>query len=82
MIDELAPLNNKMRIKYNAVLNIQTNNAYWVETEPRYLHRALQNLMNNAMRYTKKRMLINYQVGYKHYHIDVEDDGPNMPKKT
>ncbi|OZB20824.1 MAG: two-component sensor histidine kinase, partial [Pseudomonas sp. 34-62-33] len=50
VIDELAPLSNKVRVECGAVLSVQAEGASWVEAEPRYLHRALQNLVSNAMR--------------------------------
>ncbi|OZB29787.1 MAG: two-component sensor histidine kinase, partial [Pseudomonas sp. 34-62-33] len=65
-----------------AVLSVQAEGASWVEAEPRYLHRALQNLVSNAMRYAEGKVLISCQVGYKRCRIDVEDDGPGVPEEA
>ena len=82
VIDELAPLSNKVRVECGAVLSVQAEGACWVEAEPRYLHRALQNLVSNAMRYAEGKVLISCQVGYKRCRIDVEDDGPGVPEEA
>ncbi|GIZ13473.1 ATP-binding protein [Pseudomonas sp. NCCP-436] len=82
VIEELAPLSSSVRIERGAVLSVQADTSCWVEAEPRYLHRALQNLVSNAMRYAEKRVLISCQVGYKRCRIDVEDDGPGVPEEA
>jgi two-component system sensor histidine kinase RstB len=82
VIDELAPLSNRLRVEAGAVLSVQAEGACWVEAEPRYLHRALQNLVSNAMRYAEGKVLISCQVGYKRCRIDVEDDGPGVPEEA
>ena len=82
VIEELAPLSNKVHVECGAVLSVQADGACWVEAEPRYLHRALQNLVSNAMRYAEGRVLISCQVGYKRCRIDVEDDGPGVPEEA
>ena len=51
-----------------------------VEAEPRSLHRALQNLVSNAMRHATTRVTVSYQVGQQRCRIDVEDDGPGVPE--
>ncbi len=82
VIDELAPLSNRVRVECGAVLSVQAGGVCWVEAEPRYLHRALQNLVSNAMRHAEGRVLISCQVGYKRCRIDVEDDGPGVPEEA
>lgn len=52
----------------------------WVEAEPRYLHRALQNLVSNAMRHAASEVRVSYQLGQQRCRIDVEDDGPGIPE--
>ena len=51
-----------------------------VEGELRYLHRALQNLVTNAMRHAEGRVRISYQLGPEHCRLEVEDDGPGVPE--
>ncbi|VXC51886.1 Two-component sensor histidine kinase [Pseudomonas sp. 8Z] len=80
VIDELAPLRASVRVECGPLISVQGEGASWVEAEPRYLHRALQNLLSNAMRYAESRVLISCQVGYKRCRIDVEDDGPGVPE--
>lgn len=48
--------------------------------EPRYLQRALQNLVANACRHASSRVVIRLQVDQRAVRIDVEDDGPGVPE--
>ena len=52
----------------------------WIEAEPRYLHRALQNLLSNAIRYAETRVRVSYRVSLDRCQVDVEDDGPGVPE--
>lgn len=53
----------------------------WVEAEPRYLHRALQNLVSNAMRHAQGPCADQLSSGPGvRCRIDVEDDGPGVPE--
>src|SRR5476651_415282 len=54
----------------------------WVEAEPRYLHRAVQNLVSNAMRHAECEVRVSYQVGQQRCRIDIEDDGPGIPENA
>jgi len=58
------------------------NDGAWVEAEPRYLHRALQNLVSNAMRHAQTQVSVSYQVGPERCRIDIEDDGPGVPESA
>ncbi|WP_313712605.1 ATP-binding protein [Pseudomonas sp.] len=77
VIEELAPLNSKVRLLRGAC---QANDGCWVEAEPRYLHRALQNLVSNALRHAGSEVRLSYQLGQQRCRIDVEDDGPGIPE--
>jgi two-component system sensor histidine kinase RstB len=77
VIEELAPLNSNVRLVRGAC---QGNDGCWVEAEPRYLHRALQNLVSNALRHAGSEVRLSYQLGQQRCRIDVEDDGPGIPE--
>lgn len=47
--------------------------------EPRYLQRALQNLVANACRHASRRVVIRLQGEPHLVRLDVEDDGPGVP---
>lgn len=52
-----------------------------VEAERRYLHRVVQNLVGNAVRYCKQKILISGGLDAKGMaYICVEDDGPGIPE--
>lgn len=52
-----------------------------VEAEQRYLHRILQNLAGNAVRYAKSRVRLSGGVKGSSAWVRVEDDGPGIPEK-
>ncbi|MBT8767166.1 ATP-binding protein [Metapseudomonas boanensis] len=79
VIAELSPLRATVHVERGLCLNVDAEGA-WVEAEPRYLHRALQNLVSNAMRHAEARVTLNYQIGHRRCRIDVEDDGPGVPE--
>src|SRR5690606_33897780 len=51
------------------------------EVEPRYIHRALQNLVGNALRYANSRIQVVCCLESETCRIDVEDDGPGIPEQ-
>lgn len=51
------------------------------DMEPRYIHRAIQNLVGNAARYARARVRVTCQLDENTCRIDVEDDGPGIPEK-
>ncbi|MHC5129782.1 ATP-binding protein [Pseudomonas glycinis] len=80
VIEELAPLRAEVTVQRGLCLSSADNDGAWVEAEPRYLHRALQNLVGNAMRHAHSQVTVSYQVGQLRCRIDVEDDGPGVPE--
>ena len=82
MISELAPLRAEIRVQRGLCLSAADCDGAWVEAEPRYLHRALQNLVGNAMRHAQGQVAISYQVGQQRCRVDVEDDGPGVPESA
>ena len=51
------------------------------EIEPRYIHRALQNLVGNGLRYAGNQVVIRCCFEKDTCRIDVEDDGPGIPEQ-
>ncbi|PAV27216.1 two-component system sensor histidine kinase RstB [Tamilnaduibacter salinus] len=50
------------------------------DAEPRYIHRAVQNLVGNAARYARSRIRVRCRIDGETCRIDVEDDGPGIPE--
>ncbi len=50
------------------------------EIEPRYIHRAIQNLVGNATRYCKSTVTVKCNFDAETCRVDVEDDGPGIPE--
>ncbi|WP_290522627.1 ATP-binding protein [Alcanivorax sp.] len=54
--------------------------ALEVEAEERYLHRVLQNLVTNALRYANGVIVMRIQVVGDQITVHVDDDGPGIPE--
>lgn len=76
VIGELAPLRPGVRLERDAPSAVGVR----VEAEARYLHRALQNLVTNALRHAESRVRVSFRAGPRRCRIDVEDDGPGVPE--
>ncbi len=48
--------------------------------EPKYMARAVQNLVRNALRYAKSRVEVHVDTQNSRYVIHVDDDGPGIPE--
>ena len=82
VITELAPLRASVRVERGPSRDALDGGGACVEAELRYLHRALQNLVSNAMRHAESRVRVSYQVGAQRCRLDVEDDGPGVPEEA
>ncbi|MEE3927813.1 ATP-binding protein [Pseudomonas viridiflava] len=80
VIAELAPLRADVRVSRGECITAAEGETAWVEAEPRYMHRALQNLVSNAMRHAETQVSISYRLGAQRCRIDVDDDGPGVPE--
>jgi two-component system sensor histidine kinase RstB len=86
VIAELSPLRANVKVTRGQCIAVSDDaspgNEAWVEAEPRYLHRALQNLVSNAMRHAESEVRVGYQLSQERCRIDVEDDGPGVPESA
>ncbi|WP_108445391.1 ATP-binding protein [Halomonas denitrificans] len=73
VIEALRPLHGAIRIELVEGSEVE------VQAEPRYLQRALQNLVANACRHARSRVVIRLQGEPRLVRLDVEDDGPGIP---
>ncbi|MCG6658623.1 HAMP domain-containing protein [Halomonas campisalis] len=74
VIETLAPLHGQLRIE------LAPGEEAEVLAEPRYLQRALQNLVANACRHAQSRVLVRITAERRVVRFDVEDDGPGVPE--
>lgn len=63
--------------------DVEQESEQWAmsDVEPRYIHRAIQNLVGNASRYAAGRVLVRCHIDEDNCRIDVEDDGPGVPEE-
>ncbi|HSP30621.1 MAG TPA: ATP-binding protein [Halomonas sp.] len=76
VIDTLSPLHKGL------TLSLAPGPEIELLAEPRYLQRALQNLVGNACRYAKSEVIIQLWDEPNLVRIDVEDDGPGIPPEA
>ncbi|WP_043529484.1 ATP-binding protein [Litchfieldella xinjiangensis] len=74
VVEALAPLHGHLEIA------IAPGDDVEVLAEPRYLQRALQNLVANACRHAESNVLIRLRGEAQAVRLDVEDDGPGVPE--
>lgn len=74
VIAELSPLRPEIIIQHAKSDPIEC----WVDADDRYLRQALQNLVSNAQRYTRRRISIVCRVENELCYIAVEDDGEGI----
>lgn len=63
--------------------DIDEESEFWSlsDIEPRYIHRAIQNLVGNAGRYANGRVRVHCHIDEDNCRVDVEDDGPGIPEE-
>ncbi|MBJ6138307.1 ATP-binding protein [Marinobacter litoralis] len=61
---------------------IDDGDGRWAQSdvEPRYIHRAVQNLVGNAARYAQGKVLVVCHMDEENCRVDVEDDGQGIPE--
>ncbi|WP_227367521.1 ATP-binding protein [Halomonas sp. M20] len=74
VVEALSSLHPSIRIE------VAPGEEVDVVAEPRYLQRALQNLVANACRHAESRVLIRLTQDARAIRLDVEDDGPGVPE--
>lgn len=81
MQSELAQLAGDVGIEIDGATLPSSAELRQAEAEPRYLHRILQNLITNAARYARSRVVLRYRVDAGGVAVlEVEDDGPGVPE--
>ncbi|GHE22277.1 ATP-binding protein [Halomonas urumqiensis] len=73
VIDALRPLHGHLELSLAEGPDVEAI------AEPRYLQRAVQNLVANACRHARSRVVIRLQGEPQLVRVDVEDDGPGVP---
>ncbi len=77
---ELAPLRVGVHIERGPCQRAEGSGDSCVLAEPRYLQRAVQNLVSNALRHAEAQVRLSFSIGPEQCRIDVEDDGPGVPE--
>jgi len=77
VITELAPLSRSIAVEH---ADQTQGRGTQVDAEPRYLQRAIANLVSNAMRHASERVLVTTRVEHGRCRVTVEDDGPGIPE--
>lgn len=78
VMEEAAPLRVEVRLERGSWQAAADGGL--IEAEPRYLQRAVLNLVSNALRHARQRVRVSYSIVEGLCRIDVEDDGPGVPR--
>lgn len=72
-----------IRTEHVIEADMDDESEHWAlsDVEPRYIHRAIQNLVGNGARYAASRVRVHCQFDEDTCRIDVEDDGPGVPEE-
>lgn len=79
VIEEQQSTRPDLRIE--AAMTEQSRARAEADAEPRYIHRAIQNLVGNATRYANERVRVACHFDDQTMRIDVEDDGKGIPEE-
>lgn len=77
VIAELAPLDASIRLEH---VDQSWGLGRHIDAEPRYLQRAITNLISNAMRHADSQVRVTTRIQHGMCRISVEDDGPGIPE--
>ncbi|MBI42605.1 ATP-binding protein [Marinobacter lutaoensis] len=69
------------QLEIEADIDEDTERHALSDIEPRYIHRAIQNLVGNAGRYARHRVRVRCRIDDDNCRVDVEDDGPGIPEQ-
>ena len=78
--DELQPMSERVQVRLDPAMERLLPEERIVEGSPRHLHRLLQNLVTNAMRYARSRVVLGFRVEGARAVLEVADDGPGIPE--
>ncbi len=70
----ISPLVDAIDVQFDGAENINFN------ADRRFLTRAIENLILNALKYAHSKVEVRYTISDKYQHIYVSDDGPGVPE--
>jgi len=76
--DQLMPLSGGIHIRIDAGWEALSPTEQVADGEERYLHRIMQNLVTNALRYARSTVVMVYRVEGRMAVLEVQDDGPGI----
>lgn len=77
VIAELEPLNSAIQLTH---VDQSWGLGRHIDAEPRYLQRAITNLISNGMRHASSQVKVTTRIQHGMCLVSVEDDGPGIPE--
>lgn len=77
VVTELSPLNTTVQLEH---VDYSWGMGQSIDAEPRYLQRAITNLVSNAMRHADSKVRITTRIQHGMCRVFVEDDGAGVPE--
>ncbi|KEF31103.1 Putative two-component sensor [Marinobacter nitratireducens] len=83
LVNQVVSEQQLIRPALSIEADIDEGSEQWAlsDIEPRYIHRAIQNLVGNAGRYANGRVVVHCHLDEDNCRVDVEDDGPGIPEE-
>ncbi len=79
IIDEVIEQQKKLAPHIQFTIDAIPNHSLTVNVDPFYFHRAVMNLITNAVRYAHNRVQVSWGIEEKNFWLTVEDDGIGIP---
>ena len=79
VVDEQGMIHDTIDIRCQ--IDESSQHYAMADIEPRYIHRAIQNLVGNAARHARGKVLVTCQLDENNCRVDVEDDGAGIPEE-
>lgn len=79
IIDQVIEQQEKLTSNIEFIKNASQNDSIFVNVDPYYFHRAVMNLITNAVRYAHDRVRVDWGVIDDKFWVTVEDNGLGIP---
>lgn len=80
VLEEVLGKLDKFEPKITRQINGETENDVSIKADPVLFKRAMQNLLLNALRFAKSKVIVKYRQENRDIIIEVCDDGPGIPE--
>lgn len=81
VIESIVEQQNKTSATLGIDVEKSLNSTVYAVLDPYYFHRAVLNLVRNAVTHAQHRVRVGWTLSGQHFHVSIEDDGEGVPEK-